>query len=149
MQASTRRILTTIESMVGTRMKRNRSSFSLVVQQYLSSYIILMITHSKTNTAGRPETRTSFASVCAACVIRRVNSYTRSLLRFWAVNRCFVFLCGESRRFLLLLKTVGMSQRAADLYARVFERDFYQRKFDLTLLFFQPLMSKSHIEEFD
>jgi hypothetical protein len=55
-----------MESMMGIRMKRNTNGFSLIVQQYVSSYMILMITHGKMNRTGRPETRISFVSVCAA-----------------------------------------------------------------------------------
>jgi len=50
-------MLTKIESIVGTRIKRNKRGFTLVVQQYVSSYMILVTTQGKINAAGRPERR--------------------------------------------------------------------------------------------
>jgi len=40
---------------VGTRIKRNKRGFTFVVQQYVSSYIILVVTQGKTNRAGKPK----------------------------------------------------------------------------------------------
>lgn len=51
------KMLTKIESIVGTRIKRNKRGFTLVVQQYVSSYMILVTTQGKINAAGRPERR--------------------------------------------------------------------------------------------
>lgn len=48
-------ILTTIESIVGTSIKRNKRCFKFVVQQYVSSNIILMATQGKINRAGKPK----------------------------------------------------------------------------------------------